>query len=397
MASLGSVLILDENLPVPFDRRVWMEATSLRSAGFEVSVICPVGHGHEARYECIDGVHVYRHSMPPEGASALGYLREYAVALYHEFRLAAHVRRERGFHVIHTCNPPDLLFLVALWHKLRHGTRMIFDQHDINPELYVAKYGRKDVFYHLLRLFEWLTFRVADVVVSTNESYRSIALGRGGKSAEDVFVVRSGPDLDRFSPTAPNPAYRRGRSHLVGYVGVMGEQEGIDCLLEVVHHVVHERGRDDVQFMLVGGGTALERMQAYAKKLEVDPYVEFSGRVPDEELLERLSSCDVCVNPDPVNPFNDKSTMNKVLEYMALGKPIVQFDTTEGRNSAGDAAAYVAADDHRHFAREILRLLDEPERARAMGRTGRCRMERELEWSFQSPRLIAAHHRARRM
>lgn len=395
MASPGKVLILVENLPVPFDRRVWMEATALRQSGYEVSVICPVGKGCEREYEELEGIHIYRHPLPPERSSAAGYIREYLWALRWEFRLARRVWKERGgFDLIHLCNPPDLLFLVALRYKLLRGVRVIFDQHDLNPELYEAKFGKRDLFYHALRLAEKWTFRTADAVISTNESYREVALQRGGKKPEQVFVVRSGPDLSRFVPQEGRADYRGDAAWLVGYVGVMGEQEGIDVLLQAVRELVHVRGRRDIRFMLIGGGPAVPDMKRLAADLGVADCVEFAGRVPDEELIARLSSCDVCVNPDPKTPFNDRSTMNKILEYMALGKPIVQFDLLEGRRSAGEASLYAEPNDPADFAGKIEALLADPEERARRGAIGYARMRDVLEWRHQIPQLEAAYRYA---
>lgn len=386
------ILIIVENLPLPFDRRVWHECRTLTAAGAEVSVICPTGKGYEARYECLDGVHIHRHPLPPDGKGAVGYLREYSAALWHEMRLALKVARTRGFDTIQACNPPDLMFLVALPFKL-FGTRFIFDHHDINPELYEAKFGRRGLFWKLLVLFEKLTFRAADVVISTNESYREIALTRGAKRAEDVFVVRSGPDLNRLVISDPDPAWRKGRQHMVGYVGVMGEQEGIDLLLDAARIIVRDRGRD-VQFVLVGDGPALPGLKAQAQAMGLADHVTFTGRAPDAQLFGVLSSADVCVNPDRVNPMNDKSTMNKILEYMAFSKPIVQFEVTEGRYSAGRASLYARPNDTRDMADKILELLDDPARSAEMGTFGRRRVATELSWDHQVDALIAAYQRA---
>ncbi|MDF5734342.1 MULTISPECIES: glycosyltransferase family 4 protein [unclassified Nostoc] len=393
MALRGRVLIIVENLPLPFDRRVWMEATTLTKAGYEVSVICPKGKGFEQEYEVIDQVHIYRHEMPPDISSVSGYLREYGTALFWEFRLAHRVWRERGFDIVHVCNPPDLLFLVAGWFKLFKGVRVIFDHHDINLEMYEAKYGRRDIFYYGLSLVERLTFATADVVISTNESYLSVALTRGRKSPEDVFVVRSGPDLSRFQPVPTNPVYRRGRKYLVGYVGVMGEPEGIDYLLQSVRYIVYEKKRQDIHFMLIGSGPMFEKLQALSEELEVKEFVEFTGRIPDNELLARLSSCDVCANPDKKMPYNDRSTMNKIMEYMAMGKPIVQFDLLEGRRSAEGASVYAKGNDVVDFAENILELLEDTERRQKMGELGRKRMEEKLEWRHQVPKLLEAYEK----
>lgn len=393
-ASAGNglrVLILVENLPSPFDRRVWQEATTLRAAGYGVSIICPTGRGYEQHYEEIGGIHIYRYDLPLEGSGARGYLVEYSAALWHTFRLAWKVRRERGFDIIHACNPPDLLFLVGGFFKLLSGTRFLFDHHDINPELYEAKFGRRDFFWKLMVWLERLTFRCADVSIATNESYRKIAIGRGGMDPSRVFVVRSGPMLERMKVLPPVEALKRGRRYLVGYVGVMGRQEGIDLLLQAVRHIVCDLGRQDVHFGLVGGGTSLEELKGLAAELGVADYVTFTGRVPDREMLEMLNTADVCVNPDIANEMNDKSTMNKIMEYMALGKPIVQFDLTEGRFSAREASLYAAKNDPADLARKIVELLDDPERRARMGAYGRQRVENELEWKYEAPKLLAAY------
>lgn len=386
------VLIIVENLPLPFDRRVWHECRTLTAAGAQVAVICPTGKGYEGRYEELDGVHIYRHPLPLDAKGAAGYLVEYGAALWHEMRLAIKVARHHGFDTIQACNPPDLIFLVAWPFKL-FGKRFIFDHHDINPELYEAKFNRRGFFWRLMVLFEKLTFRCADVVISTNESYRAIAMDRGGKASEDVFVVRSGPDLTRLERKTPNEAWRNGRTAMVGYVGVMGEQEGLDLLMEAARIIVQEQGRD-VQFVLAGGGSALEDIKSMARDMGLEDYVTFTGRCPDDELFEMLSSADVCVNPDRVNPMNDKSTMNKILEYMAFEKPIVQFDVTEGRFSAREASLYARANDTTDLAEKIVALLDDPEACARMGQIGRERVETELSWDHQVEPLIAAYQRA---
>ena len=385
------VLIIVENLPSPFDRRVWMEATTLTKAGYEVSIICPKGKGYEESYEVIDEIHIYRHPMPPEISSVVGYITEYVAAIFWEFYLAHRVGWERGFDIIHICNPPDLLFITAGWFKLIKGCKVIFDHHDINPEMYEAKYGRRDVFYYGLRLVERLTFALADTVISTNESYRKIALTRGRKKPEDVFVVRSGPDLSRFKLLPRDETYKGNKKYLVGYVGVMGEPEGIDYLLESIRHIVYDRERQDIHFMLIGSGPMLEQMQNLAVELEITDFVEFTGRISDEELLARLSSCDLCVNPDKKMPYNDKSTMNKIMEYMAMGKPIVQFDLMEGRNSAGEASVYAEGNNAVDFADKILELLADPEQRKQMGEIGMRRMTEKLEWRYQIPTLLKAY------
>lgn len=396
MASAGNkprrVLILVENLPSPFDRRVWQEATTLRAHGYEVAIVCPTGKGYEGRYEEIEGVHIYRYRLPLEAEGARGYLLEYSAALFHSFRLAFKVLFRHGFDAIHACNPPDLLFLVGGFFKL-FGKRFLFDHHDINPELYEAKFGRRDFFYKLMVFFERLSFRTADVSIATNESYKRIAIERGGMDPDKVYVVRSGPKLDRLRILPPKPELKQGRRFLVGYVGVMGAQEGIDLLLEAARHLIVDLGRKDVHFGLVGGGTSLAQMRELAREMGVAEHVTFTGRVPDQELLDMLNTADVCVNPDVANDMNDKSTMNKIMEYMALGKPIVQFDLTEGKFSAQAASLYARKNDPVDFARKIAELLDDPDQRKRMGEFGRNRVLNELEWVYEEPKLLAAYDR----
>lgn len=394
MASAGKprrVLVIVENLPSPFDRRVWQESTTLRDAGYEVSIICPTGKGYEKKFEIIDGIHIYRHNLPLEAEGATGYALEYSAALFWEFTLAWKVLFKRGFDVIHACNPPDLIFLVGGFFKLFLGKKFVFDHHDINPELYEAKFGRRGFFYNLMVWFERLTFKCANVSIATNESYRRIAIERGGMDPKRVFVVRSGPKLDRLKIVPPVQSLKHGRNFLVGYVGVMGKQEGIDYLLRAAAHIIHRMGRIDVHFGLVGGGTSLDEMKAYAGELGITDYVTFTGRVPDQELLDMLNTADICVNPDVANAMNDKSTMNKIMEYMALGKPIVQFDLAEGRFSAQDASLYAKNNDDVDMAKRIVELLENPELRARMGEFGRKRVESELEWKFEAPKLLAAY------
>lgn len=388
------VLIIVENLPVPFDRRTWAEARALAKEGYEVSVICPRGPFAEAPFEVIDGIEVHRHPMPLEAKGKLSYLVEYATALFWEFRYAWRVFRTRGFDVIHACNPPDLIFLVGGFFKYVYGTKFVFDHHDLNPELFEGKFGQRGWLWRALVLLERMTFAIADVSIATNDSYRNVALTRGRMAEDRVFVVRSGPDLTRLAPRPPDPKWRNGRTHLVAYVGVIGSQEGIDLLLEAVACMVRERRREDVQFVIMGSGPALADLREMSKQKQLADYVTFTGRVDDETLLTVLSSADVCVNPDRPNAMNDKSTMNKIMEYMALGKPIVQFELTEGRVSAQQASLYARNIDVADFADKMLELLDDPARRAAMGEHGRRRVTEELSWPHQVPTLLAAYDKA---
>jgi glycosyltransferase involved in cell wall biosynthesis len=392
LGSTKKILIIVENLPVPFDTRVWKEAMSLREDGYEVTVLCPRGKGYLQRHEVISGIHIYRHPMPREGDGALGYLYEYGSALIWEFLYAWWIYFRRGFHVIQGCNPPDDIFLVALAFKL-FGVKYIFDHHDANPELYLSKYDKKGVFYKIQVWLEKMTYRFSDVVMATNQSYAQLATTRGGLAPEDVFVVRNGPDLDTFKAVPPIPALKHGKAYLVGYVGNMSIQEGLDILLDVALHIKNS-GRLDVHFTCVGGGPGLAGLRQMVKDKNVEDIVNFTGRVSDQELLEVLSTADVCVNPDKPCEMNDISTMIKIMEYMALGKPIVQFDLKEGRFSAQDASLYSGKGDQVNgFANKILWLLDHPGERKKMGEFGRRRVEQELAWKFSVDNLLAAYRR----
>jgi glycosyltransferase involved in cell wall biosynthesis len=390
---MRKVLIIVENLPVPFDGRVWKEACALRRAGYEVTVLAPRGHGDSCYREVLEGVHIYRHPMPAEGNSPLGYLWEYSCALLLEFLFTWWIFFARGFDVIQGCNPPDDIFLIALPFKL-FGVSYIFDHHDTNPELYMSKYNRQDIFYKSQIWLERLTYAAADVVMSTNESYKSIALRRGHLDPADVFVVRNGPDLDKFKLVPSEPALKYGKSYLVGYVGTMSVQEGLDILIEVAEHI-RNRGRSDVHFTCVGGGPGLAALRRMVEERNLGDVMNFTGRISDEDLLKVLSTSDVCVNPDKPCEMNNISTMIKIAEYMALGKPIVQFDLREGRYTAGEASLYSSEDDLvAGFADKILWLLDHPEERQRMGEFGRNRVERELAWKYSENNLLSAYERA---
>jgi len=387
------ILIIVENLPVPFDTRVWKEASSLYANGYEVTVLCPRGKGYERNHEVIDGVHIYRHPLPEEGNSPLGYAWEYGWALLWEFLYSWWIYLRRGFHVIQACNPPDNIFLVALPFKI-FGVKYIFDFHDANPELYLAKYERKGRLYDVLVWFEKMTFRFSDVVIATNNSYREIAITRGGLHSDDVFVVRNGPNLKTFRAVPPGPALKHGKDYLVGYVGTMSIQEGLDILLEAALHIKNS-GRRDIHFTCVGGGPSLAELRTMVETKGLQDTVNFTGRIPDERLMEILSTADVCVNPDKPCEMNSISTMIKIMEYMALGKPIVQFDMKEGKFSAMDASLYAdnkgGAED---FAAKILYLLGDADARQRMGEFGRRRVQEELAWDYSVKNLVAAYDRA---
>ena len=387
------VLIIVENMSVPFDPRVWKEASSLQKNGCEVTVLCPRGKGQEQGHEVIDGVHIYRHPLPEEGHRFLGYVLEYSCALFWEFLYSWWIFLRRGFHVIQACNPPDNIFLIALPFKFL-GVKFIFDHHDANPELYVAKYGDAGFLYRVQVWLEKMTYRFSDVVMATNCSYRDLAVSRGGLSPEDVFVVRNGPDLETFKAVPPNLALKYGKTYLVGYVGNMSDQEGLDILLDVALHIKNS-GRRDIHFTCVGGGPGLPGLQKMVKDKNLEDTVNFTGRVPFDYLLEVLSTADVCVNPDKPCKMNDISTMIKIMEYMALGKPIVQFDLKEGRFSAQEASLYGDIENQvNDFAAKILWLIDRPAERKEMGEFGRKRVEEKLAWDYSVGNLLAAYERA---
>ena len=385
-----SVLFLVENCSVPFDRRVWQEASTLRNAGYAVCIVSPREHGQKA-WEILDGIEVYRHPALPDASGPLGYALEYSMAIFWETLFVWRVFLRLGFDVVHVSNPPDILFLVGGLFKVMFSKKLVFDHHDICPELYETKFGRKGLPFWLLSQLERWSIKAADIVISTNDSYRRIAIERGQKDPSRVFVVRNGPDLERLRQLAPIPALKRGRSYLVGYVGVIGVQEGLHHLIRAAAFIIHDCRRSDIHFAIIGSGPHLDNNRSLARSLGVDHYFTFTGRVSDQVLLEYLNTADLCVGPDDYNPLNDKSTMIKIMEYMAIGKPIVQFALTEGRITAGDASLYARPSDYTDFARNILKLLDDPMRRAAMGEYGRQRVESALAWSHQAPKLLAAY------
>lgn len=387
------VLIIVENLPVPADRRVWQEALALRDAGYEVLVICPKMLGYEASEELLEGISIYRHPIWVEARGFWGFFIEYASALLGELLLAWRAWWRHRFRVIHICNPPDLLFLVAWPFKLL-GVRVVFDVHDLWPEMFEAKFRKRGVFYWLVRSMERLSYRSADTVLATNETVRRIAISRGRKSAERVFVVRTAPDVPQDG-IAPDLTLRRGRRFLVGYVGVMGNADGVDRLIEAASILVHEMGRDDIQFLLMGTGGEYEFLLRQRDEAGLGDRVDMPGWISGDHLYRALATLDLGVACDPPNPYNDGCTMNKVLEYMAFGKPQVMFDLKEGRASAGDAAVYVSGDSPRALAEAIARVLDDPEARRKMGEVGMRRIREEMNWRRSVESLLAAYRSLR--
>jgi glycosyltransferase involved in cell wall biosynthesis len=384
------VLILVENLPVPLDRRVWQESCALRDAGYEVVVICPQMRGYVTPYELLEGIHIYRHWITEEAGGLKGFLGEYASALWGETRLAWKVWREHRPALIHLCNPPDLLFLVALPFKWLFSTRVIYDVHDVWPEMFEAKFGRRGLFYWLVRAAERLTYATADVALATNQSVKLTALERGGKDPWEVFVVRTAPKIATTS-VAPDPGLRQGRRFLVGYVGVMGSADGVNYLIEAAYHFINQLGRRDTQFLLMGTGPEYDSLVAQRDRLGLREFVDLPGRVSNEFLFRALRTIDLGVACDPINAYNDHCTMNKTLEYMAFGRAQVLFATQEGRASAADAAVYVGENSPAKLAEAIAATLDdEPGRAR-MGGIGARRIANELSWERSVEQLLRAY------
>jgi glycosyltransferase involved in cell wall biosynthesis len=384
------VLIIVQNLPVPLDRRVWLECQALTTAGYGVSVICPKGPG-DPSFEILDGVRIHKYAPPPAAKGLFAYLYEFLYCWLRTAILAVREYRQVGFDVLQACNPPDTYFaLAALFRPL--GVKFVFDHHDLCPEIYVAKFGQAGgIVYRTLLGLERATFRSADHVISTNDSYRQIAVTRGGRALETVSVVRSGPDLRRLTRRPAVPELKEGADFLCAYVGIMGRQDGVELLLDAARVVVHEMGRTDVHFALLGFGDCLDDLRAQAVRDGLEDFVTFTGRVGDHALRRYLSTADLGLSPDPRSAFNDLSTMNKTVEYMAFGLPVVAFDLKETRVSAGKAATYVADGDVGGFAKAIVELLDDPSRRAEMGRIGRDRVVRELAWEHQAPRYLSLY------
>jgi glycosyltransferase involved in cell wall biosynthesis len=388
----GRVLIISENAPVPADRRVWNISRSLTAAGWEVVIACAMGDDRDDEpYEMLEGIEIHRYPLRPAG-SALGYAREYAQALWRLRKLVRKLAGEPRFDVVHACNPPDVLLLAARSLR-RQGTRFVFDHHDLVPELYRSRFGRgEDLGYRATLVAERLAYRLADVSLATNGSYARVAVERGGMDPGDVFVVRNGPDLTRFRPVDPDPTWKRGRAHLISYLGIMGPQDGVDHALRALAAL--RARRDDWHAVFIGDGDALPAMRALADELGLGEHVEFAGWRGDDDIRLILSTSDVCLAPDPPSPLNDVSTMIKIPEYMALGRAIASYALRESRVSAGDAALYAAPGDPDSLGRCVAELLDDPELRAQMGARARERVESELAWQHSEGALLAAYARA---
>jgi glycosyltransferase involved in cell wall biosynthesis len=387
-----SCVIIVENLPVPFDRRVWQEAQALHRAGWTVSVICPTNADFPKAFEVIDDIAIYRHPLPPEGRGGLAYLREYSAALFHEFRLLFKVHRERGFSIIQACNPPDIIFLAALPFKLM-GKRFIYDQHDVSPELFVVKFGKKGFLYRALMIFERMSYRMADHVITANATFKDIAVSRGGKAPSQVEVVYGVPDRQRIRRVEPEPGLRDGRKFVLGYVGIINEQDGVDHLVRAVAHLVKVSGFRDFRAVVVGSGPALELSRSLSRSLEVEDFILFAGYLKGDKLLAYLSAFDIGIIPDPFNEANDLMSMNKVFEYCALGIPTACYPLKETQRLLGDAGVYAPSHEPAGLAEACLELMqDESLRVRSAAAAAKLSAENFL-WENEARKYVATYER----
>jgi glycosyltransferase involved in cell wall biosynthesis len=386
------ILIIVQNLPVPFDRRVWLECQALTSAGYRVAVVCPKGKG-DPGYEVIDGVEIHRYRPYAPGGSKLSFVAEYAYSFLATAWHTLKARRNGRFAVIQACNPPDIFWPIALAFRLER-TKFVFDHHDLCPELFLSRFENPPAlpFKGLLWL-ERRTFRTARHVISTNESYRQIAIERGGKSPGDVTVVRTGPNPERLKRGPADEELKRGRKHLVAYIGVMGPQDGVDIAVRAAGIIVREFGRDDIAFTLIGSGDSYDELVALRDELNLQGHVEFTGRAPDELVTKIMSTASAGLSPDPKNPLNDVSTMNKTMEYMAFELPVVAFDLRETRVSAQDAAVYATPNDVHEYAKALVGLLDDEAARAQLGKLGRARVEDDLAWSHQERAYLGVYQR----
>ena len=393
--SKGRVLIIVQNLPVPFDRRVWLEATTLTQAGYQVSVICPTAKGFNASHELLEGIEIFRYTLPFDASSKFGFAAEFLWCFLLSSLLSLRVALVgRGFDILHACNPPETYWLLGLFWRL-FGKAFLFDHHDLSPEMYRAKFGGGGLVLRVLLWLEKQTFRVADVVVTTNQSHKEIAIARGGKRPDDVYIVRSGPQLGRFTIYPPEDAWRRGKSHLLVYLGEICKQDGVDHLIRALKHLIERYDFQDFHCVLIGGGPHQPVIQSYAHEIGVASHCTFTGRIPDEALCRILSSADIAIDPDPKNDWTDKSTMNKIVEYMFFGLPIVCYELREARVSADEAARYVEANNEGALARGIFELSADAAAQGRMRSFGMDRVRRVLAWDYSVPPLLAAYEKAR--
>jgi glycosyltransferase involved in cell wall biosynthesis len=388
--NIKRVIIIVENLPVPNDRRVWLEANTLRNAGYQVSIVSIKGKNAMKSYECLDGIHIYRYPAPPSTQGTMSFLIEFSYCWIMSFLLSLYIFFRRGFDVIHACNPPETFWLIGVIYKLL-GVKFIFDHHDLSPEMYLSRFGRKGLAYKTLIFLERMTFKTADLIITTNDTHKQIAITRGGYNPRKIFIVRSGPDLKSFQSRSPEASLKKDHSYMVSYLGVLNPQDGVDLLITTIDYIVHELSRNDILFVIMGAGDAEEDLKKQTEKLKLSEFIHFTGWVDIDMILRYLSTSDICVDSMPKNPYSDAATTNKVLEYMAIGKPIVTFDLVETRLSAQEAALYAQPDDIKDLAIKIVKLIDDEDLRMKMGEFGRRRIITELSWEHQQETLINAY------
>ncbi|MEM9950295.1 MAG: glycosyltransferase family 4 protein [Chloroflexota bacterium] len=384
------VLIFVENLPVPNNRRVWLEATTLTKANYEVSIISITGKGAKQYYECLEGIHIYRYPAPPLTESTLSFIFEFAYCWVMSFLLSFVVAFRHGFKIIHACNPPETFWLIGLFYKL-FGKKFIFDHHDLSPEMYYSRFRRKGIAYKGLLFLEKMTFRSADLIITTNQTQEKVAIERGNYPQDKIYIVRNGPDKEILKPNEPDLSLKQGHQYMVGYLGVINPQDGVDSLILVADYIVKEKKRDDILFLIMGTGDAIADLHKMVEDLELTAHVHFTGWVEQETIASYLSVTDIGVDTMPKNPYSDAATTNKILEYMSVECPIVCFDLVESRVSGGDAAIYAEPDNIVDLADKILALLADKAKREQMGQLGRQRIETELSWQHQSENLLAAY------
>lgn len=389
-------LIFIEDTSFTFDNRVKQMAASLVENGWSVTVISQKFHDDPFYRKISDNFRTY-HFPKPTAEGALGHVIEHAYTLIAGTLLTLWVALRHGFSVFHACNPMDIMWMLAFPYRL-FGKRFIFDQHDLCPELYLSRAdtSESDAFYRALQWLERCSYRTAHAVISTNESYKAIAVSRGGRERDDVFVVRNGPNMDRLREVPPRTDLKAEGETLVGYLGNINPQDGVDLTMDAAQYIRGELGRTDIKFVLVGGGSSQPILAEQSREMGLGDVMTFTGRLSDEDMLATLSACEFCLQPDPKNPLNDKSTMNKVMEYMAIGKPVVAFDLVETRVSCGDAALYATPNEVADLAEKIVFLADHPEERERMAKLGKERVHGQLLWKYSVPHLLAAYKHATR-
>jgi glycosyltransferase involved in cell wall biosynthesis len=387
---LGKVLLLVENNTYPFDVRIRREAEALREAGYQVVVICPHKQG-QPYHEISDEIIVYRFPYPPQGSGFLGYVVEFGYATSAMLVLSVWVWLRLGVDIIHAANPPDTLFVIGMMFRLLKK-KFVFDQHDLSPETYLARFNKRktDSLYRILRWLERCSYGTADIIIVTNQSYKKVAIERGDKTADEIYVVRNGPPLT-YKSVLPDIELATKARYLIGYIGMMGPQDGVDYWLRAIHEMVFHFHRRDFLAVIIGSGDAVTGLHQLAHDLNIESYVWFTGYMSESDAIRYLSTMHICVQPDPLNPLNDNSTMIKMMEYMALGKPTVAFDLKETRFSARDSAMYARPNDIRDFAEKVIWLMNNPDARLAMGAFAKQRVTSKLAWEYSVPELVKAY------